>query len=287
MGALATLIDMSAPDLGSATVRPQSFDERFRLYLDESGDHVFNKLDQPQHRFLCLLGCWFKNPDYVRFQDELEQLKRTHLPHHPDEPVVLHREDIVNRRGIFARLQSKEIATTFDDALLKIVAQAEFRLVAVVIDKLRLKELYGDAAAHPYHLATGFMLQRYCGFLNHVNRVGDVMAEARGRKEDQLLADSYTRHFEQGAWTTPAEAFQNALTSRQLKLKTKSANIAGLQLADLLGHPVRLMVVRERKLTDIPAAPFAERLLATVSEKFNRHLYEGRLEGYGTVFFPK
>ena len=287
MPVLAKFHRMSAPDVGPTTARPQSFDERFRLYLDESGDHVFNKLDQPQHRFLCLLGCWFKNPDYVRFQEELELLKRTHLPHHPDEPVVLHREDIVNRRGVFARLQSVEAAAAFDAELLAVVARAEFRIVAIVIDKLRLKELYGDAAAHPYHLAIGFMLQRYCGFLNHVNRVGDVMAEARGRREDQLLADSYTRHFEQGVWQTPAEVFQNALTSRQLKLKTKAANIAGLQLADLLGHPVRQMVVRDRDLANLPASPFAVRLLATVAGKFNRQLYDNRLEGFGTVCYPK
>ncbi len=43
----------------------------------------------------------------------------------------------------------------FDDGLVGLVAAAEFRIVAVVIDKLRVRESYGDAAAHPYHLAIG------------------------------------------------------------------------------------------------------------------------------------
>jgi len=73
--------------------RPSGFDERYRLYLDESGDHVFRDLDKPQHRFLCLMGCWFHNVDYLSFHDALANLKARYFPHHPDEPIILHRED--------------------------------------------------------------------------------------------------------------------------------------------------------------------------------------------------
>ena len=34
-------------------------------------------------------------------------------------------------------------------------------------------------------------------------------------------------------------------------------------------------------------APFAKRLMEVVEPKFNRHLYDKRLEGYGAVLFPK
>lgn len=83
--------------------RPSSFEERYRLYLDESGDHVFNFLEKPSHRFLCLLGCWFRNPEYMDFHARVEDFKRAHLPHHPDDPPILHREDIINRRGYLSR----------------------------------------------------------------------------------------------------------------------------------------------------------------------------------------
>jgi hypothetical protein len=267
--------------------RPTDAANRFRLYIDESGDHVFNRLDQPAHRFLCLLGCWFRNADYVPFHEALETFKRLVLPHHPDEPLVLHREDIVNQRGPFGRLQDSGLHQRFDEALLLMVQQAEFRIVAVVIDKLALRDRYGAAAAHPYHLAMGSLLQRYCGYLNHINRVGDVMAESRGGREDRLLKDSYQRHYEQGAWTTPASQFQSALTSRELKLKPKSANIAGLQLADLLGHPVKHAILHEHGLFPGETAPYAFRLLEAIAGKFNSHLYDERIEGYGKVLFPK
>ena len=88
---------------------------QFRLYLDESGDHVFHDegtLALPSHRYLALTGCWFETTGdaYLGFTDALEQLKRSHLPHSPDEPVVLHREDILNRRGPFWRLRDAERA---------------------------------------------------------------------------------------------------------------------------------------------------------------------------------
>ncbi|MCX7012175.1 MAG: hypothetical protein NTW86_06360 [Candidatus Sumerlaeota bacterium] len=249
---------------GHPTGRPTSFEDRFRLYLDESGDHVFQHLDLVGHRYLCLLGCWFRNSEYLAFHEALVTFKKAHVPHHPDDPPVLHREDIMNRRGSFKHLQDPETASTFDNALLTLIAGAQFRVVAVVIDKLALREEYGDSAAHPYHLALGFMLQRYCGYLNHISRCGDVMAESRGGTEDRLLADSYERVYSRGVWMTPASAFQQALTSRELKIKKKAANIARLQLSDLLGHPVRHAILREEGRLDEPPAPFAARLMAIV-----------------------
>jgi hypothetical protein len=136
-------------------------------------------------------------------------------------------------------------------------------------------------------LATGFMLQRYCGYLNHINRCGDVMAESRGGREDRLLRDSYERTYERGAWQRQAGFFQKALTTRQLKLKGKRANIAGLQLADILGHPVKQEVLRRYDYLHDPSRPFARRLIEVIDCKFNKHLYTGRVEGYGHVLYPK
>lgn len=270
-----------------SSARPNTFEERYRLYLDESGDHVFRDVSQPQHRFLCLLGCWFKNPDYLLFQKKLQELKQKHFPHNPDEPVILHREDIINRRKAFWVLIDEEKRMGFDDELLGLMKESEFRIVGVVIDKLALRNAYQEASAHPYHLGMGFLLQRYVGYLNHVNRGGDVMAESRGGKEDRLLADSYTRTYDRGAWMVPAESFQKALTSRQLKLKTKHANIAGLQLADLLGHPVKQFILHFYRVVEEDLAPFASKIMAVVESKFNAHLYDGRVEGYGFVLYPK
>ena len=261
-------------------------EERFRLYIDESGDHVFRHLEKESHRYLCLLGCWFRTHEYRAFHVALEDFKQRHIPHNPDEPLILHREDIINRRGRFWRLRDPQRAKAFDDELLDLIARTNFKVVAVVIDKKGLREQY-PTPAHPYHLAIGFMLQRYCGYLNHINRQGDAMAESRGGKENRLLMDSYSRHYERGAWMTGSDFFQRALTSRKLKIEQKSANIAGLQLADLLGNPVRKTIVIEKGHAEGVLSAFAERIVRAVDGKFNRHLYDGRVWGYGKVLFPE
>lgn len=279
---------MNDPRLNQNPSRPSSFEDRFRLYLDESGDHVFRETIEPAHRFLCLLGCWFRNPDYLHFHDDLEMVKSRHLPHHPDDPVILHREDMINARKAFKNLRDEDKREAFNHDLLAIIQKAEFRVMAVVIDKAVLKQKYGEGAAHPYHLGLGFLLQRYAGFLNRINRVGDVVAEARGGAEDRRLEESYIRVYEHGIWgITNSNFFQSALTSSRLKIKDKSANIAGLQLADLLGHPVKMWVLKQYGLIGNDLAPFGKQIIHVIQEKFNRHIYNGTIEGYGYLLYPK
>ena len=266
--------------------RPSKFEDRYRVYLDESGDHVFRETAELAHRYLCLLGCWFRNPDYLNFHQAIEDLKSEYLPHHPDDPVILHREDMINARKAFKNLRDAGVRAKFDDALLQVIRAAEFKVVAVVIDKQEMRRAYGTAAAHPYHLGLGFLLQRFAGYLNHINRVGDILGESRGGREDRLLKESYSRVFERGVWMTRSEVFQTALTSSELKLKPKSANISGLQLADLLGHPVKQWTLNHYGHAADDLAPFAQRLMEVVQGKFNRQLYDGRVEGYGVVLFP-
>jgi hypothetical protein len=268
--------------------RPAEFEDRYRLYLDESGDHVFRKIAEPAHRYLCLLGCWFRNPAYLEFHKVLEEVKTHHLPNHPDDPVILHRNDMINARGAFKILRDDQKRAAFDQDLLEVIRGADFLVMAVVIDKAILREKYGEAAAHPYHLGLGFLLQRYAGYLNHINRVGDVMAEARGGAEDRLLKESYALVYSRGIWgVTNANYFQSALTTGELKLKSKTANIAGLQLADLLGHPVKMWVLKQYGLVDNDLAPYGERLMKIVQSKFNRQLYKNIVEGYGYLLYPR
>lgn len=261
---------------------PNAFEDRYRLYIDESGDHVFRAIAEPAHRFLCLLGCWFKNSDYLKFHHTLEALKARHLAHHPDEPIVLHREDIINARGGFRALREPQRRQAFDADLLHMVREAEFRWTAVVIDKVALREQSGDAAFHPYHLGLGFLLQAYASFLNEIHGTGDVMAESRGGAEDRELKDFYATMYAHGLMGgASAQTLQAALTSKELKLKKKAENIAGLQLADVLAHPVRQWIVGNKALLDRDT--FAAQLLLVVKEKLAPST---PMTGDGYVLYP-
>ena len=269
---------------------PTSHGERFRLYIDESGDHVFKHLEQPVHRYLCLLGVWFKNPDYESFHRNLEQIKQELFDPHPDDPVILHREDIVHRRGVFSRLRDPQKAQHFDERLLAIIGEANFHVVAVVIDKKALVDQVGslDGTLHPYHKGVDFICEQYRDYLINLQGCGDVMAESRGGSEDRLLKNVYeTVGKTVMGWLPKGSGpFQPAITSRELKVKPKSANISGLQLADLLAHPCRCQIPREFGRTDEEPRPFARRLLAVIGDKFHRHIENGLVKGTGKHLFP-
>ncbi|HHH41115.1 MAG TPA: DUF3800 domain-containing protein [Chloroflexi bacterium] len=147
--------------------------KRYRLYIDESGDHTFSDLSNPARRYLGLTGCFVESEVYrTQFYPALEALKQAHFPYNPDEPVILHRKDLINRRGPFWRLRDPEAERRFNEDLLRFLADQEYLLITVVIDKKSHIERYGSAAYHPYHYCLAALLERYCGFLNRFAHIG-------------------------------------------------------------------------------------------------------------------
>jgi len=259
--------------------------KRYRLYIDESGDHTYGKLEDPARRYLCLLGLFVEVETYRdSFQPAFEKLKQTHFPHNPDEPVIMHRAEIINKRGPFGRLKDQQNTQLFNADLLKFLSQQDYYLVGMVIDKKTHIERYGSAAYHPYHFCLAALLERYCGFLNHYNAQGDVMAESRGGSEDMKLKEAYHGLYTAGTYYRSKDFFQRALTSVQIKLKPKSANIAGLQVADLLAYPVKQEILIERNQISDVGDVFSKEICRAIAFKYNRHDYTGQLYGYGKVF---
>jgi hypothetical protein len=257
---------------------------RYRLYLDESGDHTYKLLDDPAHRYLALLGVWFRQPDqYTAFADGLERFKRDIFGPRPDKPVILHRSDIINRKGPFGLLREAGVQERFDAGLLEVIGRAAFKMVCVVIDKQRHRDRF-RSPFHPYHYCLAAMLDRYSGWLNYKNAVGDVMAESRGKEEDLQLKGAYRRVFENGTLMFNHEHHQRALTSHDIKIQPKAANIAGLQLADVLAHPVKQTLLVERGLIPDSGDVFGKQVFKAVVSKFNLNEWLGQMEGYGKVF---
>jgi hypothetical protein len=255
----------------------------FRLYLDESGDHAYSQLQARDKRYLSVVGCVFDLVIYRQvFQPGLEQLKARFFPHDPDEPVILHRKELINKRGPFRVLLDPQVRNSFDRELLALVSSTDFRVIAVVLDKRSHIERYAEAAWHPYHYCLAVVLERYCGYLiNVVRGEGDLVAESRGRTEDSQLKAEYDRIYRNGTRHRSAHWFQAALTTHEIKLKPKSKNIAGLQLADLLAHPVKQEILAERGRLNAMPEGFARELCQTLAGKYDRHVQTGTVWGYG------
>lgn len=113
--------------------------------------------------------------------------------------------------------------------------------------------------------------------LNRRGSSGNVMTESRGGKEDMRLKDTFARLWKQGTDYVDPEQFQEVLTSKQLKVKLKANNIAGLQLTDLLAHPSRNEILQEQGFLQRGIAPFAQKVIQILQTKYDQR--DGKIFG--------
>jgi Protein of unknown function (DUF3800) len=259
---------------------------RYRLYIDESGDHSYTQSEEMGAKYLALLGVWFlQNPDYIAFDEALSALKDRIFGPRPDKPIVFHRTEIVRKSGPFGVLQDPKKRAEFNAGVLELIRSSKFKLVCVLLNKIAHREKYAYPI-HPYHYCLGAVLDRYCGWLNINQSVGDVMAESRGKYEDGELKKAYRRVYEGGTIVIKDGRHKKTLTTKEIKFEEKRDNIAGLQLADLLAHPVKQMALVSNGLCPDPGPVFAKDVWAVVQPHLNRRFLVG-VEGYGIVWLQK
>jgi hypothetical protein len=260
---------------------------KYRLYVDESGDHTFRPISGAEwrKRYLCLFGCAFEIQSYERnFCEALRTFKAKHFGEDPDERVILHREDIVHKRPPFDCLIDTDKSKAFDADLIEIIKKTSFIAFAVVIDKYAASgRNFASLPFDPYYVALLAMMERYCGLLQFRRSLGDVLAESRGGNEDRQLKAAFRTVYNAGTHYHNPQFFQQVLSSKELKIKPKSHNIAGLQLADVLAHPSKQQILADRKFAPAPFG-FAASLSKLVENKYNRRYANDQVEGYGRIF---
>ncbi len=241
----------------------------YRMYIDEVGNPDLKSSDDPNHRFLSLTGVIIELGHVAAVvQPDMEALKAKYFRSHPDDPVIFHRKDMVNRRGSFVALRDDRVREAFDRALIGLLSKWDYTVITVCLDKKKHRETYRVWTYDPYHYCLAVLLERYVYFLNRRRARGDVIAESRGGKEDIRLKGSFERLFIRGTDYLDATQISAALQSRQLKVKQKANNIAGLQLADLIAHPSRNEILSENGFP-ISLAPFATRVVRTLEAKYD------------------
>jgi hypothetical protein len=252
---------------------------KFRIYVDEVGNSdLLESSENNNHRFLSLSGVILELSHVEQVvHPEMEALKSRYFHHHPDDPVIFHRKEMVNSVGSFEPLRNREIREHFDSELLRMLRSWDYTVITVCIDKRKHKETYTTWRYDPYHYCLTVLLERFVFFLNRNEARGDVLAESRGGKEDMRLKASFTRLWENGTDYVDPEQLQTALTSKQLKVKTKANNIAGLQLADLIAHPSRNEILKEHGFIDKELAPFAMEVIRVLQKKYDQQ--PGRIYG--------
>ncbi len=259
---------------------------KYRMYVDEVGNSDLNASADPNHRYLSLTGVIF-DLDYVNRTvfSTVEGIKARYFASHPDDPIILHRKELVNKRPPFAVLRDPKIEQSFNHDLLAMLTQLDYTVITVVIDKLEHQRRYTTWRFDPYHYCLTVIVERFVLWLNARDGQGGVMAESRGGKEDRRLKDSFARVHEKGSDYIKPEQFAARLTSRQLKVKNKSNNIAGLQIADLLAHPSYRATLARHERQTLPAN-FGGQIAQILEDTKYYRSERGQIDGYGRKWLP-
>lgn len=259
--------------------------EKYRIYIDEVGNSDMGSSNDPNHRYLSLTGIIFEL-SYVQkvVSTKLDYLKQKFFDSHPDEPIILHRKELVNKKYPFKKLKNPEIEKEFNREFLEILKDLEYTIITVLIDKLEHKSQYTVWTYNPYHYCLAVLVERYFRFLSNKNSIGDIMIESRGGKEDIRLKKSYRKIYDEGTSFIKPDLFQKVLTSKELKVKPKSSNIAGLQLADLIAYPARQYIFDIYGIEKKLKPTFNDYIIGVIESKF--YNLRGEIKGYGIKILP-
>lgn len=247
--------------------------KNYYLFLDESGHHGLKTIDQ-EFPILLLCGCIVEEEHYKNiFEPALAKLKQKYFQR---QDIILHSRDIRKWQGDFVSLGNIQLRNDFYEDLNKLITETEFTIISSAILKNKLIDAYGPQANNPYDLSLTFILERtiYYTDTKNCNKV-QVVAEARGKKEDSKLHDQYQVILNNGTRFVSADRFINRFTD--IDFKKKGENIAGTQLCDLVAYPLATKIIY----------PDRENLTFNViNSKLYRQFPGGDYLGYGLKLFP-
>lgn len=241
------------------------------LFLDESGDHNLSVID-PQYP-LFVLGGVIMDLDYANgaATDLIDSFKKELFN---DTQIHLHTADITRNRNGFERLKETAFRTQFYIKLNELMRTLDYQVLACVIKKDAHLQRYGLAAVDPYMLSLDILVERFCALIGDQEDGGLIIAEKRDATLDRQLDLAWLNLKVQGTRFIQASQIEKRIQS--LILRDKKANIAGLQLADLVVTPIGRHILGKPTKEDF----------TIVESKFRRSPH-GRVDGYGLIVLPK
>lgn len=243
------------------------------LFLDESGDHSLDVID-PQYPVFVLCGC-IMDMDYHE-KTAVPRLRQYKMELFGRDDFILHTADIVRRKGVFHRLTDAAFRERFYRETNRLMDDLDYMIVASVINKNEHLSRYGLAALDPYMLSLRILVER---FVHEVKNRGDdapghIIAESRDETLDNELRLAWMELRTSGTDYTSASKVRKYI--KELHVRDKKKDIAGLQIADLLVSPIGRHVLGKNPKQD----------WHVIERKFRRDV-NGRYEGYGLVVLPK
>jgi Protein of unknown function (DUF3800) len=260
--------------------------KRYRLYFDETGNgdlHAAKK--DPHQRYLSLTGLVIRQDIHdAEITERLAALK-AEIFGLGSTSVVLHRREIMARKGAFSVLNDEALRAKFDAKFIELVRNLPTPVFTVSIDKQAHLEKYKVWQFNPYHYVMTCLLERFVLWLNAAGYVGDVLGEARNPTHDAQLRRSFRYFYANGTFVRKT-VIRRTLISKELRLQPKAANVAALQIADLLAHPAHRNYKFFRLGEAIPNDYGSSLVAILEGSKYNRKSSTGQIEGYGRKWLP-
>jgi hypothetical protein len=238
------------------------------VYADESGDHSLTSIDS-QFPVFVLAFCVLKKSVYIdRVVPAFQRFKFEFWGH---DSVVLHGREIRKAQGDFNILLNATTRKRFFDRLNGVIEAADFTIIAAAIDKERHVARYA-APMDPYEIALTFCMERLHRYLTNIGqgeRTTHIQVECRGKAEDAKLELEFRR-------ICDGRNMIGKMPNLDIRFMDKKHNSTGLQLADMVAHPIGRHVIKPDQ---------ANRAYDILEPKFRRGP-GGRVKGFGLKIFP-
>jgi len=237
---------------------------KFIAFFDECGDHSLDQIDKDFPLFVLSTVIVERAVYQEQIIPALGRLKMRFWNH---EGVNLHSRDIRRAYGDFAFMQvpAKRIAVL--ESISSLMKELDFTLFVTAISKQKHKDRYGASATNPYEIALTYTFERVLHFMECRGEVSlPVVAEARGKNEDNELEAAFHRLLTSGTKFNSSDRFQKLKCP--ISFRRKTDNIAGLQIADLCAYPSARKILNPDKENP----PY---------EIISKHLYQsGKVNGW-------
>jgi hypothetical protein len=243
---------------------------KYKLFLDESGDHGLIFLD-PSFPVFVLCGVIISEPNYQLIKREMIYLKRKFWG---NKKVIFHSRDIRKCEKEFQILFDQGIKAEFYRNINRIVETSDYSIISSAINKEEHIKRYGKLASDVYEIALSFIIERAVFYLDDQpceEKSLSILIERRGKKEDARLIEHFQRLCSRGTgYVTPERIHAYSIS---IEFYSKNDDVNGLQLADLIAYPIARYVIDPKRAN--PAFDVLER-------KF----YSKRGRRYGLKVFP-
>lgn len=243
---------------------------KYKLFIDESGDHGLSNLN-PDFPIFLLCGIVISSEEYERIRIGFNEIKQGFWK---SEHVIFHSRDIRKCETEFKYLFDLDLKARFYKMLDHVISNSDYKIIASAIQKEKYIKLYGRLSDDVYEISLSFIIERAIFYLDDLKEDDislEIIIEKRGFKEDKKLQEHFQRILSRGTGYLQSDRLGKYHLT--ISFKDKKENINGLQLADLIAYPIARYILEPDRIN-----PSFE----VFKDKFYRRLGKR----YGLKIFP-